>query len=167
MQIDLTNVFSKGIARKIEKEFNIDKIQYGSQHYKIQDGVSTHFDLKKISDHEILLTGFLKTKLVLSCNRCNETVLYDLASDFSKEIDLQDDDPEDFIDGYILDLEKFMLSEIYLNFPMKVLCNNDCKGICKKCGANLNLHNCACEDDNIDPRLMGLKALYNENFKEV
>lgn len=167
MKINLTDIFSKDIEKKIKKEFNIDMIQYGSQHYKIQDGISIYLELKKIRDHEILLSGYIKTKLVLSCNRCNETVLFDLASDFSKVIDIQDEDNEDFICGYALDLEELLLSEIYLNFPMKVLCNNECKGICKKCGTNLNLHRCACDDDNIDPRLMGLKTLYNENFKEV
>jgi uncharacterized protein len=45
--------------------------------------------------------------------------------------------------------------------PTQVLCRDDCKGLCAKCGANLNLADCDCEDKEIDPRWAELKRLAN------
>jgi uncharacterized protein len=40
-----------------------------------------------------------------------------------------------------------------------VLCKEDCQGLCLKCGSNLNLIDCKCEDEQIDPRWAALKNL--------
>jgi uncharacterized protein len=41
---------------------------------------------------------------------------------------------------------------------MKLICAEDCRGLCPRCGANLNETDCNCEKD-VDPRLASLKAL--------
>lgn len=59
----------------------------------------------------------------------------------------------------IVDLQEFIVSAILLSLPMKALCDEACKGLCPKCGQNLNLQKCNCEDDFIDPRFAKLKEL--------
>ena len=49
---------------------------------------------------------------------------------------------------------------LFINEPFKVLCDEDCKGLCPSCGANLNQEQCSCGDDtDIDPRMEALKEL--------
>ena len=50
--------------------------------------------------------------------------------------------------GNYLDIDKDVREEMLLNFPMKVLCSEDCKGICSGCGANLNNQKCSCAKDS-------------------
>ena len=81
----------------------------------------------------------------------------------------EDDDAIDgknFMEGYQLNVEQLIYSEIIINWPMKVLCNENCKGICKICGQNLNEGMCTCDDFVPDPRMSGIKDIFNA-YKEV
>jgi len=51
-----------------------------------------------------------------------------------------------------IDLSPYLMEMVLLNHPIKMICNEDCKGLCAKCGANLNIESCHCSGDTIDPR---------------
>ena len=74
--------------------------------------------------------------------------------------ELQDEEDDDIIllDGSILDVGEVMTTEFILEMDIKNLCREDCKGICPKCGADLNTEPCKCKPD-IDPRLAALASL--------
>lgn len=61
-------------------------------------------------------------------------------------------------DGF-LSLIPVFEEELVLELPSKLLCSEGCKGLCVKCGANLNKVSCGCTVKEIDPRLEVLKAL--------
>lgn len=61
------------------------------------------------------------------------------------------------------DLDEFLYSEVIVNLPMKHLCKEDCKGICFRCGKNLNEGKCDCPEKEIDPRLAVLAELLKNN----
>ena len=98
-----------------------------------------------------------------SCDRCS--------TDFTREMDmlfehklaqtLVDDGNDDYIEtpDYKLELDDLVISDIILNLPSKNLCREDCKGLCQKCGQNLNCGVCQCDKTNVDPRLEILKQL--------
>ena len=71
---------------------------------------------------------------------------------------------EDDADAYIvvpdgkLDLEQLVWEDILLSLPSKLLCRDDCKGICPQCGQNLNEGTCECKKE-IDPRFAALLDL--------
>ena len=75
--------------------------------------------------------------------------------------ELEDDDNDDILlldaDG-TLDLEELARETFILNMDTKTLCREDCKGLCSRCGANLNYEECRCEKE-IDPRWAALKDL--------
>lgn len=52
--------------------------------------------------------------------------------------------------------------EFLLALPVKPLCRTDCKGLCPVCGKNRNDSDCACKDDEGDPRLAALRGLIVE-----
>lgn len=105
-----------------------------------------------------------KTVLQLSCDRC----LTEFQRPFSvnaihvlvQETNLEEI-PEDYLllsDG-MLDLDEVCEGDLFLELPSKFLCSPECKGLCQKCGTNLNKGACQCEHKQIDPRLEVLKKL--------
>ncbi len=69
-------------------------------------------------------------------------------------------------DTHMIDILKDVRDYMILSTPMKRLCKEDCKGLCAKCGADLNEKQCDCNDDEIDDRwkvLSELKHKLNKN----
>ena len=62
------------------------------------------------------------------------------------------------IDG-VLDLEPIIRDVIALSFTASRVCDEACRGLCVKCGANLNVDDCGCETGHIDARLKPLEEL--------
>ncbi|MCK5145173.1 DUF177 domain-containing protein [bacterium] len=58
-----------------------------------------------------------------------------------------------------IDLSQDALDALFMGLPVKGLCIEECKGLCDICGANLNLTECHCSRDEIDPRWEALKGL--------
>ena len=71
-----------------------------------------------------------------------------------------------YIHGYDLDVDELVYSEILVNWPLRVLCKEDCKGICSICGKNLNHGTCDCDHTDLDPRMAQIRDIFNK-FKEV
>ena len=60
-----------------------------------------------------------------------------------------------------LDIERLTLEDIYLYLPSKLLCRDDCKGVCPSCGADLNRGACGCKKE-VDPRLEALLSMLGD-----
>ena len=97
-----------------------------------------------------------------------------LRIDFDQELDMsssdddrvKDLDEQSYLTGYNLDADRLVCNELSLNLPMKVLCKEDCKGICNRCGANLNYGTCGCDTRSLDPRMAVIQDIFKQ-FKEV
>jgi len=61
-----------------------------------------------------------------------------------------------------IDLDKDIREFAILAVPMKQLCSEDCKGLCPKCGKNLNEGTCNCTEETIDPRWEPIQKLKNK-----
>ena len=74
---------------------------------------------------------------------------------------LSGDQNDDYIEtpDHTIDLDELLTADILLELPSKFLCSDNCKGLCPKCGANLNETTCNCTTKQIDPRLEVLKQL--------
>jgi len=70
----------------------------------------------------------------------------------------------DFSDKTI-DLKPAVVADILLNMPMRAVCSDDCKGLCPKCGHNLNEGECGCDREYRNPQFEKLMTLFND--KEV
>ncbi|MFC1600168.1 DUF177 domain-containing protein [Patescibacteria group bacterium] len=125
---------------------------------KLEDGINAYIE-------DLSLT------LQFKCERCN--------IDFDKKIAIksaervfyfdkqEEEDPMDvfYVDmkNSTLTLDEFLRQEIILHFPTIPVHSNSCKGLCPKCGINLNEKTCNCtKDDSDDPKQLAiLKKLYN------
>lgn len=99
------------------------------------------------------------------CDRCFDDMTKHLSFTFNHRlaVDLNDEENDDYIEtpDYQLDLDELAISDILLELPSKWLCKEDCKGLCHKCGHNLNQSDCNCDKTNIDSRLEILKQFIN------
>ncbi len=110
------------------------------------------------------LSAHLLYTLVMPCDRCGVLVSREYTRDFShvlvRELQSgQDDEAYMAVPDERLELDELLREDILLDLPSKFLCTPDCKGLCPKCGKNLNEGPCACDSREIDPRLEILKSL--------
>ena len=93
------------------------------------------------------------------CFLCEKTV-----ADEKGLLRLENTENDDYVQikGGKLDLDAPICDEILLSFPMRILCSEDCKGLCAGCGADLNREACRCTKKEVDPRLAKLAALLAE-----
>ena len=71
---------------------------------------------------------------------------------------LNNEDNGDFVlvDNYQLPLDSLVEADLILSLPSKVLCREDCRGLCPHCGKDLNEGLCGCKPKTVDPRLEAL-----------
>lgn len=111
------------------------------------------------------VSGYVDTTIKLLCDRCVHEFDYNIHADLYSEFSSD----QQYIDGNedvkpviksSIDLSDDVLEAIVMNVPMKSLCKEDCEGMCKNCGANLNIGACECETSDIDLRLEQLKDIF-------
>jgi uncharacterized protein len=119
--------------------------------------------------------GMITAKVETACTRCLEPVtrpfeiaFSDIFVDASREnlareaeIGVADMD-ESLVIGGRVDVAEVVREQILLAMPEQVLCTEDCRGLCPKCGGNLNLIDCSCDSDETDPRWSALKNLKSQ-----
>lgn len=113
----------------------------------------------------LTLRGTLSASLRCVCDRCaaefDREVSYPLDIPLASE--LQDEENPDYflLDGDELDLEELLETVFILNMDTRFLCRDDCKGLCSRCGENLNEGPCGCRTES-DPRLAVLEQLLDD-----
>ncbi|MEA4892095.1 MAG: DUF177 domain-containing protein [Peptococcaceae bacterium] len=104
--------------------------------------------------NELCLKGTLTTRLAGSCSRCLGPVTQDFRCEFDELYDYGEFAEEDSLDVAEVAREYFIAS-----LPLKVLCSDDCPGLCPICGKPLADGECGCVKKETDPRLAALKKL--------
>lgn len=69
------------------------------------------------------------------------------------------------LEGTILNMDNIVKNNIVVELPIRFLCNDDCKGICSSCGADLNITKCNCKHEQFDERFAVLKKLLDSGNK--
>jgi len=102
------------------------------------------------------------------CARCGKEISYNKHV-FADFVLVQEDDGTAdegdgvFVVGDEVDLDEILVPELILNMDMVVLCSEDCKGLCYKCGANLNESECTCDRSNKNLPFADLAKLFEDN----
>ena len=66
--------------------------------------------------------------------------------------------------GHVLELDDAVRTAILLELPSRILCKEDCRGLCAQCGANLNVNACSCQKDLTSRNpFSALASLLNED----
>ena len=177
MQINLSDILSV-VGREMTVVAGMEEqnfiFQGESIHIKCNTPVSV---LLKHVEKDIVTVEFSAVITTSrTCSRCLDEVVSDYLIEvfrrirvFEKEANADNSDEFDeisYIEDCTLDVDMLILDELYTVLPMNVLCREDCKGICKVCGTNLNKSTCDCDQVVPNPRMAVFSDIFNQ-FKEV
>jgi uncharacterized protein len=122
------------------------------------------------ADGTLIVNGRILSTVRRACSRCTE--LFDRKLDIlfknaftheavdGKDVELKREDLElNFFHGDMFDIGQVIVEQMSLSLPVKPLCQDDCLGLCVRCGKNLNDGICGCRDESIDIRFEKLKNL--------
>lgn len=172
MIINISEILST--AKKSETysvPIEMDAFVMNGDSFSLIEKAPVALTITNIGNREISIQGHIDVVLNIPCDRCLEDVPTALSMDVDKTIDMKKTDEERindldetcYIDHSSLDVERLVSNEILIHFPMKTLCREDCKGICFKCGQNLNLGECGCDRASLDPRMSAIQDIF-KNF---
>ena len=135
----------------------------------------------KVSGEITNTAGYMRMTRTMSvdygaqCARCLSPVTGQFTLDLEKTVaprnllgDLDEDKLDEFaiIEDGFLDMDEQLREQLEMEFPMRFLCREDCKGLCPKCGKNLNEGECSCDHTEIDPRMEPLRKLLEQMKNE-
>ena len=164
MILELKKVFlNENESLSVNDTFDMSDIRYGQSTFPEKTAaditVANHAGL-------VVFEANVRLRCHYLCDRCCEPFDTDLAYRFNHILvtKLPDDGGDDYIEApdYMLDTDALLRDDILLELPSKFLCKDSCKGLCPKCGKNLNEGRCDCPEHEPDPRLAALSALLKD-----
>jgi uncharacterized protein len=122
------------------------------------------------SHNQLVLTANIKADVNFDCDRCNTNFNSTITNSYKMVylIGMEPEDSDSINIAYLPpDADKITLDDdirdfAFLAVPMKRLCKEDCKGLCIRCGKNLNEGDCSCDRESIDDRWLPLIELKNK-----
>jgi uncharacterized protein len=133
--------------------------------------LNVDLEIQKRPDH-IHVQGTLRGTLQVACHRCLKSFPWSLEEQIqvflveedklepSEEIELEARELDyEFFDGVIIEIDQLVVEQIFLTLPVKILCSESCRGLCPRCGENLNEELCRCEKDSGYTPFSALKAI--------
>lgn len=165
MRLDLREIINlPGKSVKFDYQPDMDGLEFDSVN-RFLSPVKAVGEIVNIAG-VLTLNAEIEADLECVCARC--------LKEFDKHIRLhteaiiveeaQDEDNPDifFLDGDYMDVDEVIVTAFILNMEQRFLCSEDCKGLCDKCGKNLNDGPCGCKAET-DPRLAVLGQLLEKD----
>ena len=172
MQIHLSDISSsEGMRIQKTAEFGMDTITFQSGSFPVL--AKEPIELT-ITNRNLEIRGTGKITVGIPCDRCLEEVSTEIPLEIERKLDMKltdedrvnDLDESSYLTGMDLDVDQLVYLEVLMSWPLKVLCREDCKGICSQCGKNLNDGPCGCVEEPKDPRMAAISDIFSK-FKEV
>lgn len=166
MQLDLSKIIDQpGASASFSVSLDLSDLQFGSC-FPLKTPVTASGTVRNTAG-VLMTSGTITARIDGVCDRCagefTEDVEYPLEVVLVTE--LADEDHEDEwtfpLEGNKADMDEIVRTVFILNMDSKLLCSDDCKGLCCRCGKNLNLGPCDCQKE-IDPRFAALQQLLNK-----
>lgn len=153
MKLDIT----RGIQRKgIDVPFDLVDA-WGEDHWN-GDTISfvrpvSFSGTYMLADETVIVRGVARAVIESPCARCltpTETALEaEVEEAFIRDTGEPHAADEDqyMYSGHVLELDEAVRTALLLEMPSRILCKEDCRGLCDQCGANLNINECSCQKD--------------------
>ena len=126
----------------------------------------------RLAGKEVFVNGHVDTRTQVECDRCLKPIELPVNADFELEYVTGSEYEStaaaeltesqmlvSVFDGTAIDVDEIVKEQILLAVPTRMLCREDCKGICPQCGNDKNAGECECVTEDIDPRWAALKNL--------
>ena len=166
MRLGLSDIIhSPGASISFSDSVDLSDLRFGTS-YPVSEPVNISGTVRNTAD-VLMMKGTITTRLHGVCDRC--------AADFTQDVEIPVDvvlveelANEDNEDEWVFpleadgaDLEEIVRTVFVLNMDSKLLCKPDCKGLCCRCGKNLNDGPCGCQKE-LDPRFAALRQLLDK-----
>jgi len=166
MRLALSDIIhSPGASVSFSDSVDLSDLQFGTS-YPVSEPVTVSGTVRNTAD-VLMMKGLIATRLHGVCDRC--------AADFTQDVEipvdvvlveeLANEDSEDEwvfpLEADSADLDEIVRTVFVLNMDSKLLCKPDCKGLCCRCGKNLNDGPCGCQKE-LDPRFAALRQLLDK-----
>jgi len=170
--IKVSNIPEEGLKLHFrldgEKLKDIVKVNQGMDFHPHTLDVSC--DVAKIQE-TVDLDFHLETEIDFDCGRCLEFFSLPVKGDahytlvpFQEDVKGEgewssEDDAFGFYREDLIDLESLVYDQILLQIPLKPLCRENCRGLCPRCGTNMNVSSCSCREEQANSPFAALKNL--------
>ena len=146
-------------------ELDLHDLQFGGS-CPVQEPVRAEGSVRNVAG-VLVMQATVSTTLHATCDRCAAEFLREVSYPVEAVLtrELEDEDAADewtfLLDNDSADLDEILTTAFVLNMDSKLLCRPDCKGLCCRCGKNLNDGPCGCRPET-DPRLAVLGQLLKD-----
>ena len=176
LKINVVNIPEEGLKYVLSEE---------GERFKecLPDTANTDFTLRKVdidclitkTSTTVFINGKLSAIIKSYCSRCLEDVNIPIGGNFTytlfpakaetrEDLELTAEELEiSHYQGDFVDLTSIICEQIILQIPFQTLCREECKGLCPRCGINLNTSSCNCHLDVVDHIMAVLKNLKVKN----
>jgi uncharacterized protein len=139
-------------------------IDFLGEHYDFPQGIDVSASYCCDGVEGVIVTGRFDAQATVHCARCLEPFLYTIGFQFAEYYKKQPEEGEYEFAGETIELDRMLEDNVVANLPTRVLCREDCKGLCSHCGKDLNEGECGClpEVEEPDNAFVGLSKLYND-----
>ena len=153
MKLDIT----KGIQRKgFDVPFDLSDV-WGEDHWN-GDTISyvrpvSFSGTYMLADETVIVRGIARAVIESPCARCLKPTETNIEAEFDEAFirdtgeEREADDDQYMYSGHVLELDEAVRTALLLEMPSRVLCKEDCLGLCDQCGADLNINACSCQKD--------------------
>ena len=164
MFIDVKPILS-GLTDTIEFDYKLPPIE-GFNGIEFFEEITVKGKIKNMAGY-MTLEAFASVPYQTACARCTKELSGIFEHEFSRTLatKLQNDENDEYlmITESRVDLDTPLLEDLVMNFDFVYYCKEDCKGLCPKCGHDLNEGDCGCANvKEIDPRLAILAKLLDK-----
>ena len=168
MKIELDSEEDSG--RRFSQTYESGELAFDDPELRLIERVEVKGQVRRKSG-EVELRGELHTRVAVPCGRCLQEVEFPIdvnfAERFSAAVEWRNEEHHELSEvdlnlGLVdeaIELEELVREEILLALPGHVLCDENCRGICPTCGADLNAGGCSCKSEQTDSRWEKLKEL--------
>jgi uncharacterized protein len=169
MRIELENL--EGGKGDFAHVYNPDELNPVDERVRLTAPATVNGKIR-LAGNEVFVNGHVDTRTQVECDRCLKMIELPVNADFELEYitgtEYESSEVAELteaemsvsvFDGHALDVDEIVKEQILLAVPTRMLCREDCKGICPECGTDRNTGECNCETKEIDPRWAALKNL--------
>ena len=164
-------LFTDSITKNRKFDIN-ESFCFSDSGVELSAEVQAKFLVSQQAVHLFDITGELTAKIVTSCDRCGNPVYLDVDQDFHYQLRLEaepllpsehNSSEEDCEILYLVDpavdTGEILSEQLLLALPVYRLCDDECKGLCDRCGINLNEKQCNCREKNENSPFAVLRQL--------
>ncbi len=155
-------LFAVAESLSFEGKYNLASLTHCSNEYHFTKPLSYAVQISNTGG-ALYVGGSVEGVAVVDCVRCLESASYHICGEVegyflisAPEQEATEEDMDDYEilpENHVIDLEPLLRAALILEMPLSPLCSDDCKGLCPRCGANLNKEACICQpEESFEPQ---------------